>query len=208
MWTLTTDCGLWQDQRDTIRSQCQDHSDYMCGLCQPTVGSKMSRGIEFQQLHKIMATICGDFDSWWQALKRSGRGWEKPPSQSPQPSVWILTADSGLRWGQGDSMWSRWQDLGNYVKWQQVTQCRKMAILYNWLATRPRSLAMIIPIHLYLLSLISTFATISYNYRRYADKAKPWHICHYTIMAVQVNIYISLMGFCEYTPFPPHVFMK
>jgi hypothetical protein len=34
------------------------------------------------------------------------------------------------------------------------------AILYSWLATSLRSVVIILPIHLYLLSLASTFATI------------------------------------------------
>jgi hypothetical protein len=37
--SLTTDCGLWQDQGDNMRSLWQDHSDYTCGLWQLTMGS-------------------------------------------------------------------------------------------------------------------------------------------------------------------------
>jgi len=57
--------------------------------------------------------------------------------------------------------------------------------LYSQLATRVRSLAIILPIHLYLLSLESTFATIYHNYHTYAYKAERWRTCPYTIIAFQ-----------------------
>jgi len=51
---------------------------------------------------------------------------------------------------------------------------RVTAILYSRLATRLRSLAIILPINLYLLSLESTFATVYHNYHTYAYKAERW----------------------------------
>ena len=62
---------------------------------------------------------------------------------------------------------------------------RVTAILYSRLATRLRSLAIILPIHLYLLSLESTFASVYHNYHTYAYKAQRWRTCPYTIIAVQ-----------------------
>jgi len=59
------------------------------------------------------------------------------------------------------------------------------AILYSQLATRLRSLAIILPIHLYLLLLESTFATIYHNYHTYAYKAELRRKCPYTIIAFQ-----------------------
>jgi len=52
--------------------------------------------------------------------------------------------------------------------------------LYSQLATRLRSLATILPIHLYLLSLESTFATVYHNYHTFAYKAERWRTCPYT----------------------------
>jgi hypothetical protein len=62
---------------------------------------------------------------------------------------------------------------------------RVTAILYSRLATRLRSLAIILPIHLYLLSLESTCATVYHNYHTYAYKAERWRTCRYTIIAFQ-----------------------
>ena len=56
---------------------------------------------------------------------------------------------------------------------------RVTAILYSQLATRLRSLAIILPIHLYLLSLESMFATVYHNYHTYAYKAERWRTCPY-----------------------------
>jgi len=57
-----------------------------------------------------------------------------------------------------------------------------MAILYSRLATSLRSLAIILPIHLHLLSLASTFATVSYNYHTYAYEAERRRTCPYIHM--------------------------
>jgi len=56
---------------------------------------------------------------------------------------------------------------------------RGTASLYSRLTMRLRSLAIILPIHLYLLSLESTFATVYHNYHMYAYKAERWHTCPY-----------------------------
>ena len=56
---------------------------------------------------------------------------------------------------------------------------RVTAILYSRLATRLRSLAIILPIHLNLLSLESTFATVYHNYHTYAYNAERWRTCPY-----------------------------
>ena len=76
-----------------------------------------------------------------------------------------------------------------------------MAILYSRLATSLRSPAIFLLIHLPLLSLASTFATISYNYNTYAYEAERRRTCPYTIIAFSVNRYVSLTGFREFTPF-------
>jgi len=83
-----------------------------------------------------------------------------------------------------------------------------MAILYSRLATSLRSPAIILPIHLPLLSLASTFATVSYNYNTYAYEAERRRTCPYTIIAFSVNRYVSLMGFCEFTPLPTRHIIK
>jgi len=62
---------------------------------------------------------------------------------------------------------------------------RVTAILYSRLATRLRSLVIILPIHLYLLSLESTFATVYHKYLTYAYMAECWRMCPYTIIAFQ-----------------------
>jgi len=54
---------------------------------------------------------------------------------------------------------------------------RVPAILYSQLATRLRFLAIIVYIHIYLLSLESTFATVYQNYHTYAYKAECWRTC-------------------------------
>jgi len=54
---------------------------------------------------------------------------------------------------------------------------RIMAILDSPLTMSLRSLAIFLPIHLHLLSLASTFATISYDYHTYEYEAQRWHIC-------------------------------
>jgi len=54
---------------------------------------------------------------------------------------------------------------------------RVMAILYSRLAASLRSLAIILPIHLHLLSLASTFATVSCNYHTYAYEAERRRTC-------------------------------
>jgi len=59
---------------------------------------------------------------------------------------------------------------------------RLTAIVYSRLATRLRSPAIISHIHLYLLSLESTFATIYHNYHTYAYKAKRWRMCPYNLV--------------------------
>jgi len=60
---------------------------------------------------------------------------------------------------------------------------RETAIQYSRLVTRLRSLAIILLIHLYLVSLESTFATVYLNYYTYAYKAARWRMCLYTIIA-------------------------
>jgi len=62
---------------------------------------------------------------------------------------------------------------------------RVTAILYSRLATRLRSLAIILPIHLYLLSLESTFATVYHNYHTYAYKAERWRMCPYSVLVLK-----------------------
>ena len=47
------------------------------------------------------------------------------------------------------------------------------------------SLPIILPMHLYSLSLESTFATVYHNYHTYAYKAERWYTSPYTIMAFQ-----------------------
>jgi len=81
-----------------------------------------------------------------------------------------------------------------------VTLGQVTAILYSRLATRLRSLAIILPIHLYLLSLESTFATVYHNYHTYAYKAERWRTCPDTMIAFSVNGYVSLTGFTSFTP--------
>ena len=81
-----------------------------------------------------------------------------------------------------------------------MTQVWVTAILYSQLTTRLRSLAIIILIHLYLLSLESRFATVYHNHHTYAYQAERWRTCPYTIIAVSVNGYISLTGFTSFTP--------
>jgi hypothetical protein len=56
---------------------------------------------------------------------------------------------------------------------------RVIAILYSRLATSLRSLAIILPIHLHLRSLASTFATVSYNYHTYAYEDERRRMCPY-----------------------------
>jgi len=89
-----------------------------------------------------------------------------------------------------------------------VTQVRVTAILYSRLATGLRSLAIILPIHLYLLSLESTFATAYHNCHTYAYKAERWRTCPYTIIAFSVNGYVSLTGFTSFTPLPTRHIIK
>ena len=74
--------------------------------------------------------------------------------------------------------------------------------LYSQLATRLGSLAIILPIHLYLLLLESMFATVYHNYHTYAYMAERWRTCPYTIIAFSVNGYVLLTGFHEFTPIP------
>jgi len=81
-----------------------------------------------------------------------------------------------------------------------MTLVRVTDILYSQLAMRLRSLVIILPIHLYLLSLESTFATVYHNYHTYAYKAERWRTCPYTIIAFSVNGYVSLTGFTSFTP--------
>jgi len=83
-----------------------------------------------------------------------------------------------------------------------VTQVRVTAILYSGLATRLRLLAIFLPIHLYILSLESTFATVYHNYHTYAYQAERWCTCPYTIIAFSVNGYVSLTGFHKFNPLP------
>jgi len=83
-----------------------------------------------------------------------------------------------------------------------------MAILYSRLATSLRSLAIILPIHLHLLSLASTFATVSYNYQTYAYEAERRRTCPYIIIAFSVNGCVSLTGFREFTPLPTRRIIK
>ena len=64
-----------------------------------------------------------------------------------------------------------------------MTRGRVTAILYSRLATSLRSLAIILPIHLHLLSLASTFATVSYNYHTYAYEAEHRRTCPYKAIA-------------------------
>jgi len=85
-----------------------------------------------------------------------------------------------------------------------VTPGRVTAILYSRLATSLGSLAIILPIHLHLLSLASTFATVAYNYHTYAYEAKHRRTCPYTIITFSVNRYVSLTGFREFTPLLTH----
>jgi len=54
-----------------------------------------------------------------------------------------------------------------------------IAILYSWLAMRLRSLVIILCIHLYLLSLESTVATVYHTYHMCAYKAERWRTCSY-----------------------------
>ena len=89
-----------------------------------------------------------------------------------------------------------------------MTKVRVTAILYSQLATRPRSLAIILPIHLYLLSLESTFATVFHNYHTYDYKAERWRTCPYTIIALSVNGYVSLTGFHEFTLIPTRLIIQ
>jgi hypothetical protein len=65
---------------------------------------------------------------------------------------------------------------------------RVMAILYSWLATSLRSLAIMFPIYVHLLSLASTFATVSYNYETYAYEAERWRTCPYNATAKKIRI--------------------
>jgi len=81
-----------------------------------------------------------------------------------------------------------------------MTLVRVTDILYSQLAMRLRSLVIILPIHLYLLSLESTFATVYHNYHTYAYTAERWRTCPYTIIAFSVNGYVSLTGFKSCTP--------
>jgi hypothetical protein len=83
-----------------------------------------------------------------------------------------------------------------------------MAILYSRLATSFQSLVIILPIHLHLQSLTSTFANVSYNYHRYAYEGERRRTCPYTIIAFSVNGYVSLMGFREFTPLPKRHIIK
>jgi len=79
-----------------------------------------------------------------------------------------------------------------------------MAILYSRLAASLRSLAIILPIHLHLLSLASRFATVSYDYHTYAYEAERRRTCPDTILAFSVNGYVSLTGLREFTRSPTH----
>jgi len=81
-------------------------------------------------------------------------------------------------------------------------------MLYCWLATSLRSLAIILPIHQLLRSLGSTFAPVWYNSHTYAYEAERRCTCHYTIIAFSINGYVSLMGFREFTRLPMRHLMK
>ena len=70
------------------------------------------------------------------------------------------------------------------------------------------SLAIILPIHLHLVSLASTFATVSSNHYTYAYQAERRRTCPYTIIAFSVNRYVSLTGFREFTPLPTRHIIK
>jgi len=54
------------------------------------------------------------------------------------------------------------------------------AILYSRLAMSLRSLAIILPIRLHLLSLTPTFGTLFYNYHMYTYEAERRHVCPYS----------------------------
>jgi len=112
--TQTADGGLWRGQGDSMRSLLQDHSDYMCRLCQLTVGCDQTTAIAWEASGKITPIIHADSDSQRWALTRLGRLCEKPLTRSGWLYVWILTADNGLWHDQGDRMQSLWQDHGDY----------------------------------------------------------------------------------------------
>jgi len=81
-----------------------------------------------------------------------------------------------------------------------VTQVRVTAVLYSQLATRLRSLPIIIPIHLCLLSLESTCATVYHNDHTYSYKAELWRTCPYTIIAFQSTDTFRSRDFTSFTP--------
>lgn len=101
----------------------------------------------------------------------------------------------------------------NIIKWLSVVTAtcdcgRVMAILYCWLAMRLRSLAILLPIHLCLLSLQSMFATVYHKYHPYTYKAKLERMRPYHIIAFSVNGYVSLIECHEFTPLPMHHMIK